>query len=147
MKKLFLLFTFLGFVCFTANAQQCSKKSVAAKGEKAGCCAATAKAAAKLATLEDNIESRTCAKSGKVSYVRKDVCPMSGKVSYADVEYCTKSQKFVNVSPSSAHATQVSTEVTQKASCTAKKAACTKGKSTKANTAGTSNVKLVKQEN
>ena len=78
---------------------------------------------------------------------------MSGKVSYADVEYCTKSQKFVNVSPSEASATTVgnkksSCTAAQKAACKKAGVSCTKGKGASKSTAtGTSNVKLVKQEN
>ncbi len=101
MQKLFVLFTFLCFASFSANAQSCnpaackkSQKNVKVEATQ------TNEAAVKLASLEENIETRTCAKSGKVSFVRKDVCATSGTVKYTDVEYCTKSAKFVNVSPS-----------------------------------------------
>jgi len=55
MKKLFVLFAFLGMVTF-ANAQ-CTK-SAKATTAKTSCCAKTAKAAATAASLDDSIEKK-----------------------------------------------------------------------------------------
>ncbi len=164
MKKLFFLFAFLGLVSFAANAQSC-KYAKKAKGEKSTC-VKSQKAAASAALIDDAIESRTCAKSGKVSYVRKVVNNETGAVSYQDVEYCTKSKKFINASPAGMKATctksakascsksakatkaSMSAKGAKKACCTGKdKAACCAGKSKKVkNTkASQSKVKLVKE--
>ena len=122
MKKLFFLFAFLGLVSLSANAQKCSS----AKSAKATCMKSS-KAAATAASLDEAIESRTCAKSGSVSYVKKVVNSETGAVSYQDVEFCTKSKKFVNVSPV-ANEKKMCTKGA-KASMTAKggKACCAKG--------------------
>lgn len=145
MKKLFVLFAFLGFVSFSATAQSCNP-AACKKAHKTSSVDATntdANAAAvKLASLDETIETKTCATSGKVSFTRKSVCAKSGKVSYTDVEYCSKSAKFVNVSPSAkascskskasctatkgASATKVSTDIAPKKAC------CAKGKKTSA---------------
>ena len=101
MKKLFFLVAFFGLVAFNVNAQSCNKSAKAAKtvsaDELPSCCVA---AAAKLASMDDSIESKTCSKSGKVTYFKNTTCPASGKVTSNEVTYCTTSKKFVNVSPS-----------------------------------------------
>ena len=89
------------------DAKACTKSTAA----KSSCCAKTAAAAAKAASLDETIESRTCATSGKVSYVQKAVCPMTGAAKYTEVEYSAAQGKFVSV----------------KAEAEAKKPACTKG--------------------
>lgn len=94
MKQFLLLLAFVGFA-FAANvqAQSCQgAKSAKAEGKS---CHSSAMAAAKAASLDERIESRTCPSSGKISYVRRDVCPHSGNVSYADVTYDAASGKFV----------------------------------------------------
>ena len=162
MKKVFMLFAFFGLVSFAATAQKACTKSASAKSS---CCAKTTAAAAKLAKLDNNIESRTCAKSGTVSYVKKSVCAQSGKVSYDNVEYCTKSKKFVNVSPkmekasctkgagatkvSSVNGKKTSCSAAKKASCAKKGMSCTKKSAGKSAAKSTSDAgaKLVKQEN
>ncbi len=66
-----------------------------------------------------DVEKRTCAASGKVSYMKKSTCASSGKVSYKEVKYCSDSKTFVNAAPA-------------KKSCTAaQKAACSKSASAK----------------
>ncbi|MEL6866568.1 MAG: hypothetical protein AAFP19_19235, partial [Bacteroidota bacterium] len=61
MKKLFMLVAFFGVFTLAANAQTCTKsKSMSGKAT----CSKTA--AAKVAAMDDSIEARTCAKSGKV---------------------------------------------------------------------------------
>lgn len=125
MQKLFVLFTFLCFATFSANAQSCNPAACkkAQKNVKVEA-TQTNEAAVKLAAMEENIETRTCPTSGKVSFVRKDVCATSGTVKYSDVEYCTKSAKFVNVSPSAKASCSKSAKTS--ASCSAKKGASAK---------------------
>ncbi len=94
MKKFLFL---LAFVCFAfmsnVQAQSChGAKSAKAEGKS---CHSKEMAAAKAAAMDESIESRTCAATGKVSYVRKKVCPHSGNVSYADVEYDAEAGRFV----------------------------------------------------
>ena len=135
MKPLLLLFSLIFFVGISSNAQNCPySKSTNAKVDKSHC---TASAAAKMAALDENIESRTCSQTGKVSYVRKSVCPQSGKQTFTDVEYCSKTAKFINVSPRQKSCTKSNeaagskvkaTKASNKAiNCTpAQKAACAK---------------------
>ena len=173
MKKLLILFAFLGFVAINADAQSCTsaKKTTSASCTKdKASCASTA--AAKAASLDENISKRV-SNTGEVVYVKKSVCGTSGKVSYTAVEYCTKSNKFVNVSPkekascSSSKAGAVKTSATTKgakgaaccssgkakttsASCCAggKKTSCDSKKTSteKTSTSSDSKVKLVKNE-
>ena len=56
-------------------------------------------AAAKLASMDSSIETKTCPVTGTVSYVRKETCAGSGTVSYVDVNYDAATNTFVNVSP------------------------------------------------
>ena len=126
MKKFLLFFAFCGLVSLTAQAQDChgADKSATTSVEKASC---SSTAAAKAASLDESIESRTDAESGKVTYVRKDVCAASGKVSYTEVEYCTKSAKFVNVSPEE-KAGCCSSKGAKASSASSKTPACCAGK-------------------
>lgn len=149
MKKLFFLFAFLSVASFTVTAQttkaactksktECSKSKAAATSTEATLKSQTVnEAAVKLASLDENIEQKTCAETGTVSFTRKDVCAKSGTVSYTDVEYCSKSAKFVNVSPSEkaaccaskadASASTVKGAATTKACCAGKKNASCSG--------------------
>jgi hypothetical protein len=167
MKQLLVLFALVAFCGLNATAQDCSySKNANAKVDKTHC-KATAAAAAKLASMDENIESRTCPQSGKVSYVRKSVCSTSGKVSFTDVEYCSKSAKFINVSPSKKQncikgdaqkasqdvkATKVSSTSKAKKNCAASCAKpCTGSKAKaeatpKTQSSGAAKVKLVKNE-
>ena len=114
------------------------------------CCVA---AAAKLASMDDSIESKTCAVSGKVSYYQKSTCPASGKVTSSEVTYDKTAKKFVNVSPSKKAAAAGGKNVkkaatAKKVSATAKKscaAKCTKSAaSCGSKSANASKAKLVK---
>ena len=110
MKQLTVLFALLlGIGITSIQAQNCQKTSsscckksasVASAGDtqKAG----SMEAAAKLASLDDAIETRTCEKSGSVSYVRKVVQAETGDVTFADVTYDADLGQFVNVSPTMA---------------------------------------------
>jgi hypothetical protein len=135
MKSFLLLFSLIFFISINSNAQECSyAKSAKAKVDKTHC---TASAAAKMAALDEHIESRTCPQTGKVSYVRKSVCPQSGKTTLTDVEYCSKTSKFINVSPRQKSCTKQNGAAGSKAKATkaanksincspAQKAACAK---------------------
>ncbi len=83
---------------FVNVAPAASDVQLVSGGEKK-MCAKSAAAAAKLASNDANIEAKTCAKSGKVSYYSKQTCAKSGKVSMAPVKYCADSKKFVNAAP------------------------------------------------
>ena len=110
MKK--ILFSFCFFILMAAGAQaqkaSCAKtctKSAAACQSKAPSVATAStadhsEAAAKLASMDASIETRTNANTGTVSYVRKQTCSHSGTVSYVDLTYDAPSGTFVNASPS-----------------------------------------------
>jgi|GEM_PF-1256272 len=157
MKKFILLFAFFGAVALVNVNAQChgSKASTAAATTEEGKAACGSKAGlAKTVSLEEGIEERTDAQTGKVSYVRKEVNAESGKVSYTAVEYCSKSGKFTNVSPSKksccageGKASKVSND--KKACAEGASAGCCDKKGKSASSASTGNsakVKLVKGE-
>jgi len=152
MKKLFFVFAFLGCLgLVNVNAQgTCpySKKAATTSVEKKACaktCAKTAAAAAKLASIDDSIEAKTCATSGNVSYYQKSTCAKSGKVSMNEVTYDASAQKFVNASPVAAEAKNVSAKKKACSKSCAKK--CAKGKKAAAtSTEGDAKVKLIKME-
>lgn len=75
----------------SANAAACESKvaSVSATDQEA-----YAMAAAKLASTDASIETRTSATDGQVSYVRKTSQP-DGSVSFVDVTYDATTQSFV----------------------------------------------------
>lgn len=137
MKKLFLFLAFFGCIAFSANAQKkacCASKSGAKVCTKTA--SANAEAAAKLASMDDMIETKVCSTSGKVSYVKNYVCSETGKMTSTPVEYDAATQKFVNVSPQNAEqgvggqnaevktVKAVKTAKTVKAAKTAKKTSC-----------------------
>ncbi len=127
MKKLILFLAFFGCVALTANAQSCTKS--ASKSCCAKTTAANTQAAAKLASLDANIEAKTCATSGTVSYYKNYTCEVSGKTTTTQVAYDASTQKFVNVSPMAKEKASggISTKKTTKAVKTsAKKVSTTK---------------------
>ena len=87
MKKILILFTFMSFVSFAVNAQNCSHAKKSTSTATAETTSEYGKMVANAAAMDETIEQRVCEKSGKVSYARKSVCEVSGKVSYTDVEY------------------------------------------------------------
>ena len=103
MKKLALLFTLiLGFGLTSVQAQShcdkktsksCEKACESAKQADAG----SADAAAKLASLDENIESKECEKSGMVCYTRKIVGD-DGEVKTQAVSYSASTNEFVAMS-------------------------------------------------
>lgn len=109
MKKvLFSLFVFSAMaVGVQAQSSSCAK-SCAAKPAGATCeskSASTADAnaaAAKLASMDATIETKTCPGTNNICYVRK-VSEKNGSVSYVDVTYDASTNTFVNVSPSKGH--------------------------------------------
>ncbi len=133
MKRILILFSLMAF--FAITGMQAQKACCASKAKSAASCAGKASAAktatadvemaaAKLASLDENIDRKVCAESGKVTYLKKEVCEKSGKVSFVNVEYNADLGAFVNVSPSEMHG--------KKASCggskTAEAKACCSGK-------------------
>ncbi len=145
MKKLFMLFAFMGLVSVASvSAQSCSKS-------KANSSTTCTVAATKAASLDASIEKRVCEKSGKVSFVRKNVCSTSGKTTYTNVEYNTETKKFVNVSPthtSGKAAGKASTSCSAKAKATSgKTSCCTKGAKGASAVKKTSAAKAIKTSN
>ena len=110
MKKIMLfLILLVGVGLTTMEAQTCkkstaacSKKSTTVATSNSSHCGGSATAAAKLAALDESIETRTCAKSGNVSYVRKETNSGTGSVIFTSVEYDSELGKFVNMSPTAA---------------------------------------------
>lgn len=136
MKKILFSLCFFSFMIVGAQAQKasCAKpctKSTAASAschEKAPSAAsatsgANLDAAAKLASMDASIETRTDPATGNVSYVRKETCSHSGSVSYVDVSYDASTNTFVNVSPAKAMGSGCSTKATSASG----KACCTNG--------------------
>ena len=126
MKKLlFSLVLLMGAFTF-ANAQavemDAPKKSCSKSCAKA--CASTTAAAAKLAAMDETIESKTCSTTGALSYYRTSVCPVSGKTTAAEVKYSTASKTFVNVAPS--ETASVAKKVSMETTGTTAKKACSK---------------------
>jgi hypothetical protein len=130
MKQLTVLFALLLGISLSAvqaqncqkSASSCCKKSASvAKAEQPS---GTVEAAAKLASLDETIESRTCEKSGSVSYVRKVVNNDSGDVTFADVEYDNEKGQFVNVAPA---AKSCGTKSAGAGCCDSKKSATAQG--------------------
>ena len=137
MKK--ILFSLSLLLCLTLGVQaqhsDCSKACTAKAGNKASCEVKVADAqtsipaeyqmaAAKMASLDANIESRTNPLTGEVSYVRKQTCPHDGAVSFVALNFDPASSTFVNVSPS-----QMATGSNNTQSCGASKGTATSGKS------------------
>ncbi len=125
MKKIFLLFLFVGIAGLTAQAQSChSSKKAAEKAQATAVSqdqsAEVLAAAEKAAAADENIEKRVCEKSGKVSFVRKSVCEKSGTVSYKPVIYNAEKGAFVD-------APQKSCSAKEKAACAKKGKSCSKG--------------------
>lgn len=161
MKKFLVLFAMVAFVGTIASAQapaKCTKskaactasktsaKTVSTDAEALPTCSVAA--AAKLASLDESIQSKTCSASGTVSYYKKNVCSTSGKVSLKEVKYCSTSQAFVNVAPPANKEAQIlqAADTKKKASCSK---TCTKSKSScsKSKTAETGTATQVKLEN
>ncbi len=115
----------------SAQAQKanCSKpctKSVAAWQAKAPSAAMasgseTSAYAAKVAAMDQTIETRTDPVTGNVSYVRKETGCHSGSVSYVNVSFDPATNSFVNVSPMTMEGGQA---VSTKAGTPSGKACC-----------------------
>ena len=112
MKKVLFPFFFFSLMVVGAQAQKSScAKSCAAKPASASVscdskksstasmdASETSMAAAKLASMDQTIETRTCPVSGTVSYVRKEN-GQNGTAKFVDVSYDASTNTFVNVSP------------------------------------------------
>lgn len=110
MKKVLFSFFLFSVMAVGVQAQKsaCSKSCTAKPAAGVSSCegkstsvASTSgsDAAAKLASMDASIETKTCPVTGTVSYVRKETCAGSGSVSYVDVNYDATTNTFVNVSP------------------------------------------------
>src|SRR5688572_13884429 len=110
MKKILFSLCFFSFMIVGAQAQKaaCSKTCTKGSAANAAACQAkapsvataqTGEAAARMASLDATIETRTDPSTGTVSYVRKETCAHSGSVSYVDVNFDASTNTFVNVSP------------------------------------------------
>jgi len=140
MKRITLFFALvMGLGLTSLQAQNCTKtasaccKKSASVAQKDG----SADAAAKLASLDKSIETRTCDKSGMVEYFRKEVNAETGEVVLTSLEYNSELGKFVNVSPSD-----------KKACCTGDKMKCcsSKTKATSADAEKSTQEKQVKYQ-
>ena len=134
MKKFIFSLFFFAMMVAGADAQKasCAKTCTKSAANSAACqskapsvAAANTTdnsiAAAKMASLDPSIETKTDPVTGNVSYVRKETCSHSGTVSYVDVSYDATTSTFVNVSP-------MKTEETGKASGCGSKSAAAGGK-------------------
>jgi hypothetical protein len=136
MKQLTVLFALLlGISLSAVQAQNCQKTASSCCKKSASTATAekpsgSIDAAAKLASLDETIETRTCEKSGSVSYVRKVVNETSGNVTFADVEYDGESGAFVNVAPA---AKSCGTKTAGAGCCAHKKSATAESTESKAN--------------
>lgn len=139
MKRVLLFFALLGTFALAANAQSkacCAGKKASDKTES---CLKADQAAMDEAAADDASIVKQVSKDGEVKYLRKEINEKTGEVTYVDVEFCTKSNKFVNVSPSegnpscctkTAKAKKASRKDGEKACCSEeeKKACCADGK-------------------
>ena len=119
MRKILFVFAFaLVGTAMNAQTKACSKSAAktCTKAEMEACkkagitclimedgsttdVASALKSAELAASNDENIEKRTCEKSGAISFYQKKVCAVSGKVSKSEVAYDVKAGEFVNVSP------------------------------------------------
>jgi len=91
----------LGIKCTSKAAGTAALAEVTKESEANGSNVLSASAAAELlAESDESISRKECSLSGKVSYFKKSECSKTGKVSMDEVKYCTKSEAFVNASPS-----------------------------------------------
>ncbi|HZV71949.1 MAG TPA: hypothetical protein VFG10_20570 [Saprospiraceae bacterium] len=106
MKKFVFSFFLFSLMVFSAQAQKaaCCKPG----GKSAAAChatvpsaasAETSAAAAKVAAMDQTIETRTDPITGTVSYVRKETAVADGSVSFVSLNFDPVTNSFVNVSP------------------------------------------------
>lgn len=138
MKRILILFSLMSF--FAIAGMQAQKACCSSKAKSAASCTDKASAtktasadiemtAAKLASLDENIDRKVCPETGKVTYLKKEVCEKSGKVSVVNVEYDSDLGQFVNISPSELHGKQANCSGSKTASAkTASAKSCCSGK-------------------
>ncbi|MCC6753123.1 MAG: hypothetical protein IT266_03955 [Saprospiraceae bacterium] len=125
MKKTILLIAFGMFAFAGSVAAQCSHGAKAAESKT---CVKPSEAAIKAASMDANIETKVCEKSGSVCFKRKSV-GADGTASYEEVRYDEATAQFVALSP------DASATGAEKKSCSSKgngKSCCSskgKGKS------------------
>jgi len=152
MKKVIFSIFFFSLMVVGVQAQKssCSKSSCTAKPAAAtatcdhmsgsAASAETTAAAAKLASMDPSIETRTCPVSGTVTYVRKEEGAKKGEYTYVDLAYDATSNSFINVAPSkmegAAGCSAKGTSANGKSCCagSAGSGACCAGKSKSAQT-------------
>lgn len=134
MKKVLFSLALALFAVAGVSAQACAKSCTSKQASATTCTKENAAAAAKLASMDQTIESRTCPKSGTVSYVRKET-DAAGTVKFVDVAYDGTSNTFVNVAPSSMEGGKAACSPAG-ATATSGKAACGTAGSGKACCAG-----------
>jgi hypothetical protein len=98
MKRILFVFALVSFAAFAAQAQSCCSKGTAKSASAGKSEAACTNDAIKAASMDDSIEQRTDANTGKVTFVRRTVDASTGEANYAPVEYCTETKKFINKS-------------------------------------------------
>jgi hypothetical protein len=111
MKKILFSLSLLVCLALSAQAQHagcskaCTDKSAKSSCEMKVADASTPipseyqTAAAKVASMDATIESRTNPVTGEVTYVRKETASHSGEVSFAALNFDPTTSTFVNVSP------------------------------------------------
>ncbi len=88
-------------------------------------------AAAKVASLDATIVSRTNPETAEVTYYRKEAAAHSGEVSYVALNFDPATSTFVNVSPSQVAAKENTQGCGSSKSASASKSCCAAGASTK----------------
>lgn len=138
MKKVLFSIILFSALALGAQAQKSSctssksctaKPAAACEGKSASTTSVNGDAAAKLASLDATIETKTCPVTGTVSYVRKETSS-NGTVSYVDVNYDAATNSFVNVAPSTMQGHEgcgAKATSTSGKSCCAGKASSTSG--------------------
>ncbi len=131
MKKILFALSMFMMIGVASNAQSCTKGA-----KKKGCCAKKAALKADAATkttsvaavlteakvaanANENIEARTCEKSGTTSFFEKSVCAKSGSVSWNEVKFDESDKKFTRVAA-------VTMEKGAKKECSKSKKCCSK---------------------
>ncbi len=129
MKKVIFALTLFLFAGVAVNAQS---KSCCSKKEQASCCAKKAsttktaavdfKAADELAAVDENIERRECAVSGKISYFQKS--EESGEVVWEEVSYDADKKTFTRVAAASMEKDPETGKVMEEKKCAKKGKSC-----------------------
>lgn len=130
MKKLVLFVAFGLFLATNYSVAQCSHASKTAEAKQ---CIKPSEAALKAASMDANIETKVCEKSGAVCFKKKTV-GADGVASYADVRFDEATAQFVAIPADEAAAGASTGKKSCSKSCCAKgsaaKGCCSKSKGT-----------------